>query len=68
MPGLHQRLKAIVFLVLMLLLWWFNWYTAAAVLLLLIADIVVTLSLTPVNKGEFVFSKDIQKLFPVMAP
>ncbi|WP_019676246.1 hypothetical protein [Arsukibacterium perlucidum] len=55
--------KAIVLLVLMLLLWWFNWYTAGAVLILLIADIVITMSLTPANKGEFVFSKDIQKLF-----
>ncbi len=56
-------IKAIVLLVLVLLMWWFNWYTAGAVLLLLIADIVVSLSLTPVNKGEFVFSKDIQRLF-----
>lgn len=55
--------KAIVLLVLMLLLWWFNWYTAGAVLLLLIADIIITLNITPANKGEFVFSKDIQKLF-----
>jgi len=55
--------KAIVLLVLMLLLWWFNWYTAGAVMLLLIAEIVVAMSLTPATKGEFIFSKDIQKLF-----
>ncbi|KKO45971.1 hypothetical protein WG68_08180 [Arsukibacterium ikkense] len=58
-------LKAIILLVLMLLLWWFNWYTAGTVLLLLIADIVVSFSLTPANKGEFVFSKDIQRLFSI---
>lgn len=56
-------IKALVLLVLMLLLWWFSWYSAGAVLLLLIADIAFTMSLPPVNKGEFVFSKDIQRLF-----
>ena len=55
--------KVILLMTVAALLWWFNWYAAAGLLLLAFADIAILCGVKPRHNGDFVYSKDIQRLF-----
>jgi len=57
--------KVLLLLTVAALLWWFNWYAAAGLLLLVFADIAIMFSFQPRHDGDFVYSKDIQRLFAI---
>uniref|UniRef100_UPI00404821A5 hypothetical protein n=1 Tax=Rheinheimera sp. TaxID=1869214 RepID=UPI00404821A5 len=57
--------KVIVLLTAAVLLWWFSWYGIAGLILLLFADIAIMFGFKPRHDGDFVYSKDIQRLFAI---
>lgn len=57
--------KVLLLLTVATLLWWFSWYAAAGFLLLVFADIAIMFGSQPRHNGDFVYSKDIQRLFSI---
>lgn len=57
--------KVLLLLTAAALLWWFSWYAAAGFLLLVFADIAIMFGSQPRHNGDFVYSKDIQRLFAI---